>query len=185
MNHPDGESDTVWQRQLLQSKFSQEVIADIVEKLYVNYHILLTPQKPIYNTECKISYYYKQASKEADIYAIGKIKEAADQHNVAVNISRCNPILGDPIDCYDINWIPKAAGKHQIVKYLAIKYQVPYDNMFAFGDSQGDIEMLKAVKHGYLVANAVDTAKANFSRITKEPYAEGILNTIQKHMHAL
>lgn len=181
-NNPEGERDSIWQKQLLQSNFQQAMIAKIVDELAIKQETFLTPQKPIYNTKCKVSYYYKQVSKEADRDALVKIRAAADKYHVAVNISRCNPALGDPEDCYDVNWIPKAAGKSQVVRYLIEKRQVSVANTFAFGDSQNDLEMLKAVQYGYLVANAPESAKASFNRVTAKPYAEGILDVLNQHI---
>ena len=59
-------------------------------------------------------------------------------------------------------------------------YQVPLANTIAFGDSGNDVEMLKTVKHGYLLGNATEEAKGLHDKVTVSHYSSGILEVLKK-----
>lgn len=109
------------------------------------------------------------------------IKEIAEQYQVGVNINRCNPLAGDPEDCYDVDFIPIGTGKDEFVKFILGKYDLRRENAIAFGDSGNDLKMLKAVQHGYLIQNATEEAKKAHSMLVQGEYSIGILNTL-KHI---
>ncbi|WP_215142959.1 HAD-IIB family hydrolase [Exiguobacterium qingdaonense] len=114
---------------------------------------------------------------------IGSWKEAlhllADEEEVAVNISRCNPQAGDLADAFDVDFYPMHAGKESSVRYVCATASFLRENTYAFGDSGNDLDMLAHVGNGYLVSNATEQAKQIHSKMTKKPYAEGILEVLE------
>lgn len=59
-------------------------------------------------------------------------------------------------------------------------YKVPLTNTIAFGDSGNDVEMLKTVQHGYLLANATAEARSLHNKVTQSVYSKGILEVLKK-----
>ncbi|WP_414054422.1 HAD-IIB family hydrolase [Macrococcus equi] len=157
----------------------KSIIIDIEEQLRKE-NIDLITQKPFENAPFSRNYYYK-AIGEKDKEHIEKIKSLGKAHNFNVNVSKCNPLIGDPEGYYDVDFYPSIAGKHAVVNYLTQKFNINPEHTFAFGDSGNDISMLNAVKHGYLVSNATEEAKSLYQRHTNAPYNKGILEILTHH----
>lgn len=106
----------------------------------------------------------------------------ADQEGIAVNISRCNPKAGDPMDAWDIDFYPLHAGKESSVRYVCATASFSRKDAYAFGDSGNDLGMLVHVGKGYLVGNATEQAKQMYPKMTTKPYAEGILEVLESDL---
>lgn len=174
-NH--GEVDLYWSKRLEGSQYDETRISTIIDLLR-SQNILLTRQTHIKTNFYKNSFFYEAQNDQLDQRIIEKIRNVALEHKVAVSISKCNPLIGDPEGYYDVDFTPLHTGKVHIVSYMLKKYKLKKENGIAFGDSGNDIKMLKSVKHGYLLQNATEEAKSLHNQITESPYSEGIRDTL-------
>ncbi len=174
-----GQKDKIWENNLIQTGFSDILVNNLVSLLKLD-NIDLTPQPQIADSRFLKNYYYYQQNNILDAQAFSKIKNLVNKAGIAVNISQCNPLSGDPNNCYDIDFIPAGTGKKKIVNFILNQTNVSYQNSIAFGESGNDIEMLQTVRHGYLVGNATSEAKKLHSQIEENEYAKGILSVLKK-----
>ncbi len=84
--------------------------------------------------------------------------------------------------------LPYRASKGKAIRYLAYRWNIPYENILVAGDSGNDSEMLKGDLLGVVVANYSSELEElkNQNRIyfAKRNYAGGIIDGI-KHYHFL
>jgi len=75
----------------------------------------------------------------------------------------------------------KEVNKGLTVKVMLEKYNISPQNAMAFGDQWNDLEMLKFVKYGYLMGNATEELKKEFSsdRITLSNDEDGIYEVLK------
>ena len=75
----------------------------------------------------------------------------------------------------------KGVSKGKAVKELMNKYGFSEDEVMTFGDQWNDFDMLKLVKYGYLMGNASEDLKKEFTedRITLSNDDEGIYHVIK------
>ncbi|WP_430489181.1 HAD-IIB family hydrolase [Rossellomorea marisflavi] len=164
-----------WEKRIARSGFSHGVVQEILDDLKNIYSIKLTPQTQFGQGTYKMNYYYYPASDTGVDYHLGIIRQLAFNHGVGININRCNPKAGDPENAYDVDFIPKGTGKKAAVSFMKKHYNVPSSRTLAFGDSGNDLEMVKAVEHGYLLGNATEEAKRKHHFITEGEYGKGIM----------
>jgi len=176
-----GYCDKDWDMLARRSGYSKQKVYSILFKLKQE-EVVLVPQLGNQNACYKQSYYYYCQNEEQDKNNIQKIKKASEDYQVNVNISRCNPLSGDPDKCYDVDFIPKSCGKMQIVKYILDKLGLNKNNAFAFGDGENDIEMLQSTKYSYLVKNATNSARLHHQFIADYEYTKGILWALKRHI---
>lgn len=69
------------------------------------------------------------------------------------------------------------------VQKLAKRLSISLDEIMAFGDGENDIEMLKAVKYGIAMENALPSVKEVVFDITDSNNHDGIANSIRKYLH--
>ncbi|WP_062050361.1 HAD-IIB family hydrolase [Bacillus sp. JCM 19034] len=169
-----------WENRLKKANFSTETVKDVVSELYNVYNIKLVEQTQLGQKGYKWNYYYFESSLTKSQYDMRIIRHIAKSNSLGININRCNPKAGDPIDAYDVDFVPLNTGKKEIVKFMTRYYQVPLTNTIAFGDSGNDIEMLKTVEHGYLLGNATSEAKSLHKNVTTAQYSLGILEILRK-----
>ncbi|WP_165981037.1 HAD-IIB family hydrolase [Macrococcus lamae] len=169
--------DKDYEQELLKRGFSKTTILDVETQLKSE-GIPLKIQEPFINAPFSRNYYYKESIPEVDAANFERIRQLASENHLVVNISKCNPLIGDPADHYDVDFFPDSAGKGAIVKYLIRKFKVPAAQTIAFGDSGNDIKMLNAVKHGYLVSNATPEAKKLYPHVAEHTYSKGILTML-------
>ncbi|GGE16230.1 kanosamine-6-phosphate phosphatase [Marinithermofilum abyssi] len=174
-----GKRDSGWDSRLKNGNFSKGKSDEIIQLLQEKYQIYLRAQTQLGSSRYKRNYYYQEQNESVDEKNFLAIKTVAQQYGVAVNINRCNPLAGDPEDCFDVDFIPTGTGKDEIVRFMLNKYKVKPENAFAFGDSGNDLRMLKVVKHGYLVENATEEAKNAHAKIATGEYSIGIINTLK------
>ncbi|WP_445633009.1 Sucrose phosphatase-like domain-containing protein [Nostoc sp. DSM 114161] len=173
-----GEKDKIWENNLKETGFSEQLVNNLVSNLKLD-DIHLTPQPQIQDSRFLKNYYYHQQNNEIDSQAILQIKNLAKKAGISVNISQCNPLCGDPENSCDVDFTPSGTGKKDIVNFILKQTNINYKNSIAFGESGNDIEMLQAVEHGYLVGNATSEAKKLHSRIEKNEYTKGILSVLK------
>ncbi|MFF3500224.1 HAD-IIB family hydrolase [Streptomyces sp. NPDC003247] len=130
------------------------------------------------------SYYYRSRDPEADARNLAAVRDAAARGALGVNVSRCNPAVGDPADCYDVDLLPRACGKRQIVRYVCRTYGIDPADAFAFGDSGNDLEMLAAVGHGVLVGNCTEEARGRHPRVSDRCHSDAVLTTLRAGLRA-
>ena len=175
-------SDKDWEARLQESNFSHDLVEEIKQTLSKKYEIELVPQTQHGFSRYKINYYYRSSDENTDKRALEAIRRLAREHEIGVNINRCNPLAGDPENSYDVDFIPLRTGKPYIVDFILNKFAIERENSFAFGDSGNDVDMLKKTGHGYLVGNATAEAKSLHSRMTEGSYTAGILEVLKAHI---
>ncbi len=75
----------------------------------------------------------------------------------------------------------KGFTKGTACEYLYQKLGIDYENTYAFGDGVNDIEMLKLVKHGVAMGNAVEPLKQISQAITDTVDNDGIAKYFIEH----
>ncbi|EJS67569.1 MULTISPECIES: HAD-IIB family hydrolase [Bacillus] len=173
--------DQIWEERIIEGGFDSSNIERILKLLELKYEIFLRPQTQLGSSKYKFNFYYEEQNEFIDAKNLEKIEEIGEIFQVGVNINKCNPLAGDPENCYDVDFIPLGTGKDEIVKFILDKYELDKTNAIAFGDSGNDLRMLQAVRHGYLVENATEEAKNTHSMLAQGEYSIGILNTL-KHI---
>ncbi|SEF42908.1 HAD-IIB family hydrolase [Paenibacillus sp. UNC499MF] len=179
-----GTRDEQWDSRLTSSGFSEEAVGTVVRRLSQEHGVELTPQTQLGSSRFKWNFYYWQKDPVTDRHAVEYIRRLAGRYRLDVNINRCNPLAGDPEDCYDVDFIPLGTGKAEIVRFMLGRYGVGPEHAFAFGDSGNDLLMLQAVRHGYLVHNATEEAKGMHPLVSEGAYVKGILHVLQEHLQA-
>ena len=176
--NPKGEfyQNQEWRKRIKRSQFSHRLVEDFINDLRLIYGIQLQKQRQFGQQSFKMNYYYFIEDSARVKYDLDTIKQLARNNGINFNINRCNPLAGDPVNAFDVDFIPQNTGKRAVVYFVMKQYGISVENTFAFGDSGNDIEMLKAVKHGYLLKNATEEAKQLHDTITVDPYAKGIQN---------
>ncbi|MEH6945249.1 HAD-IIB family hydrolase [Bacillus sp. JJ722] len=169
-----------WENKLQHSNFSNSKIAELVNELYNQYEIKLVGQTQLGQKRYKSNYYYMISSDTQTESDLNKIRNLAKINGIGLNINRCNPKAGDPEGAFDVDFFPDFAGKEEIVKFMMKHHNVPLTNTIAFGDSGNDIGMLKAVQHGYLLANATEEARLLHNKVALSDYSKGILEVLRK-----
>jgi len=113
---------------------------------------------------------------------VALIYRVAEKHFVDVHVGACHSALGEPEGAYSVDLVPRGANKRNVAQFVMERLGVPRIGTMAFGDDIGDIDMLCAVEHGYLVDNATDEARRRFSRTAGSSYARGILDTMERRI---
>jgi len=84
---------------------------------------------------------------------------------------------------YEFN--PKGVDKAEAIHTAFGSLGISADEMMAFGDQRNDISMLKAVKYGIAMGNAVDEAKEAAFDVTNDNDHDGIAESIYKYIPQL
>ncbi|TCI48544.1 HAD-IIB family hydrolase [Exiguobacterium sp. SH1S4] len=156
---------------LFPSDFSRRV-----EQVVTHHALTIEPQTNMGTNAWMHNYYYFGE----DEVELERIQTAARDFGIAVNVSRCNPLAGDPVGAYDIDFIPRGAGKTAAVDYVCTRCAFQVGEAYAFGDSGNDLAMLKHVGNGYVLGNGTEQAKSEHDRVTAGSYAEGILEVLMR-----
>jgi len=169
-----------WESRLQNSNFSNDKITELVRELYNQYQIKLLEQTQFGQKRYKFNYYYFISSETQTQYDLNIIRHLAKINGIGLNINRCNPKAGDPAGAFDVDFIPLNTGKEAIVEFMINHFKIPQTNTIAFGDSGNDINMLKTVQHGYLLANATSEAKSLHNKVAESDYSKGILEILRR-----
>lgn len=81
---------------------------------------------------------------------------------------------------YSMDVIPKGGSKAEGIQTMIKELQVEMENVYAFGDSLNDIEMLQAVGTGVAMGNGLDIVKENADFVTGDVEEDGIYNGLKK-----
>lgn len=73
-------------------------------------------------------------------------------------------------------------GKRNVVRHLCARFGVAPERTLAFGDSGNDLEILGAVRHGYLVANCTPEARSRFPQVSPHPHVRALLTAFRHHL---
>jgi len=84
---------------------------------------------------------------------------------------------------YEFN--PKGVDKAEAIHTAFSRMGITSDEMMAFGDQKNDIPMLKAVKYGIAMGNAIDEAKEAAFDVTNDNDHDGIAESIYKYIPEL
>ncbi|MGN1400001.1 MAG: HAD-IIB family hydrolase [Bacillus sp. (in: firmicutes)] len=171
--------DRSWKEMILAGGYSTEAVDKLVADLSDN-GILLTKQPQATMPVYKRNYYFICQNAKEDDEKLETIRVLCALRQIGVNISRCNPLAGDPENAYDIDFIPLGTGKAEVVAYILKKFAVPRERAIAFGDSGNDLEMLQAVKQGYLLGNATEEAKSRHGCVADGAYSKGIKSVLEQ-----
>ena len=75
----------------------------------------------------------------------------------------------------------KGFTKGTACEYLYKTLGIDYEDTYAFGDGINDMQMLKLVRHGIAMGNAIDELKAVASEVTDTVDNDGIAQAFEKH----
>ncbi|MGW1616942.1 HAD-IIB family hydrolase [Streptomyces sp. NPDC002285] len=176
-------SDSHWQHRISAGGYSTQTVLRLVREL-AGSGIILTPQPSWQPGELMQSFYYEARSDTVDRRTINAVRGAALRCGIQINFARCNPQAGDPPGFYDVDFFPAMCGKKSVMRYLCKLFRVPLRKVIAFGDSEGDVEMLQTAGSGILVANSTDDAKKLYPRVSNFQYAGAILDVL-KHQSSV
>ncbi|MFS0559196.1 HAD-IIB family hydrolase [Terribacillus sp. 179-K 1B1 HS] len=175
----DGELKEIydWRRLLpIQEEFNQ-LVDGLIHQLSLD-GTALQPQTSHGQSAYKKNFYYFPDGDDMT-GVMGRLRRAAAAAKIGLNVNACNPRAGDPNGAYDVDFIPLRTGKRAAVQFLANYCKVEPAQIYAFGDSGNDLEMLQYAGHGFLVANATEEAKQKHSQMCRTPYAAGIQSTLK------
>lgn len=168
--------DLTWKASLHHS-YNKKVISKIINELKKQNINLVSEERS--ENKFKDSYYYfGTISQQAQLRIIRQISA---QFNIKPIISKCNENIGDPADAYDVDFIPLNTGKAKAAKHIINATNVSRENIFAFGDSENDLELLKNVTNAYAVSNATKELKQHKIKVCRYNHARGILDSLQNY----
>lgn len=166
-----------WRRLLpVQEEFNQ-LVDRLIQKLSLDGTALQPQTSHGQSAYKKNFYYFPDGDDVTDV--MHRLRKEAAAAKIGLNVNACNPQAGDPDGAYDVDFIPLKTGKRAAVQFLANHCKVEPAQIYAFGDSGNDLEMLQYAGHGFLVANATVEAKQKHSQMCEAPYAAGIQSTLQ------
>ncbi|MFP3324958.1 HAD family hydrolase, partial [Planococcus sp. SIMBA_160] len=110
-----GQPDAEWMKRLDAQGFSDAKIEDILQTVREK-GITLKAQTQLGSSGYKKNFYYQEQDERTDLHHLSFIQTLAKERGVAVNINKCNPLAGDPADCYDVDFLPVGTGKDEIVR---------------------------------------------------------------------
>ncbi len=70
--------------------------------------------------------------------------------------------------------VPKGYSKATGIKYIIEQLDIPWENTYAFGDSENDLDMMKYVCNSVAMGNAVEEIKKVSKYVTDTIYNEGV-----------
>jgi len=160
--------------------FTEDILRGVIDTL-VGAFERFEIQPTAYHARLKRScYYYSEG--EVDEVNLALLRKAINDAGLHVSVNQCNPNAGDPVGAYDVDILPKRAGKQSVVQHLIKTYGVDRKRTWGFGDSGNDLQMLEEVGHGWCLANATDEARAVVKYVTERPYAAGILEVLEQEL---
>lgn len=81
-----------------------------------------------------------------------------------------------------IEVMPKGVSKASALKRIGQEEGITMDEMIAFGDAENDLDMLKAVKYGIAMGNAMESVKAIAYDVTDTNDRQGIAKALDKYI---
>lgn len=167
-----------WECLIKSTGFVKENINKLVADLYIENIQLVKQIEDYQGKNMEGYYYYITDNLDSDFM---KINEMAAKQNIKVLFTKCNPAAGDPYNCYDVAFMPKCCGKNEVLQFLAKSLDIAFEDIWAFGDSFNDYEVLKSVGNPFLVANADPAIKEIMpSSVLNSKYCYGIKEALMK-----
>lgn len=80
----------------------------------------------------------------------------------------------------EIELVPKGYNKATGIEFIINYLNIDWENTYAFGDSENDIEMLKYVKHSVAMGNSADKIKQISKYITDSIFDDGVYTGLKK-----
>jgi kanosamine-6-phosphate phosphatase len=168
-----------WDARVASSGFSRARVASAIDDLARRGVVLDRREQAGKHID---SYLFQPSGKARNIEIVSAIHKITERHGVGAHVYPCHPALGEPEGAYDVDFVPRGVGKRQVVEFVLEHLGFPRGRAFGFGDDVGDVEMLHAVGHGYLVDNATDDARRRFTRTAGASYARGILDVLERRL---
>ncbi|MDC0744027.1 HAD hydrolase family protein [Polyangium mundeleinium] len=168
-----------WDARVAQSGFSRARVASALDDLLRRGIPLVRREQAGRRID---SYTFQPSGRGRSPEITSILHKVAERHGIGVHVYPCHPALGEPEGTYDVDFVPRGVGKRQVVDFVLDRLGIPRARAFSFGDDVGDVDMLSAVEHGYLVDNATDDARRRFSRTAGASYARGILDVIERRI---
>ncbi len=115
---------------------------------------------------------------EAENYVFEKFcmfKLPTDEWGDLSFLENYNLIARDP-NFYEVT--PLSCSKGNGVRWLLDYYGLSKEDSYAFGDSENDLEMLKAVGHAVVMGQASDNIKKQAEYVTASPAEDGIMKAM-------
>ena len=75
-----------------------------------------------------------------------------------------------------VECVPKGYSKSTGIQVVCEKLGIAHEDIYAFGDSVNDLDMLKYAAHGIAMGNGMPEAKAAADYVTNNIHADGIYN---------
>ncbi len=171
-----------WDARVAQSGFSRTRVAAAIDEAARRGIPLVRREQA---GRCIDSYLFHPSGRGKSPEIAGTLHKVAERHGIGVHVYPCHPALGEPDGTFDVDFVPRGVGKRQVVDFILDRVGLPRGRALGFGDDVGDVDMLTAVDHGYLVDNATDDARRRFSRTAGASYARGILDVMERRIERL
>jgi kanosamine-6-phosphate phosphatase len=168
-----------WDARMGVSGFSLALVAEARDEL-ANHGVKLEDRKE--GGPRMDSFVFVPPAKQRASELAALVRRVAEKHFVDVHVGPCHPAFGEAEGAYGVDFVPRGANKRNVIQFVTERVGVSSVRTMAFGDDVGDIEMLSAVEHGYLVDNATDEARRRFSRTAGSSYARGILDMMERRI---
>lgn len=159
-----------WRSRSGYARFCKQKIESIIKTIYDEFGYDLTRDFKEQQSEWKISFFFPENVPQKE-QIIERIQHLAVHLGIAVFITPCNPMAGDPDNHLDIDFVPKGCGKEAVVDFVRTQFDIPVGRTFAFGDSGNDLAMLKSVGHGFVVNNAMPVLDGHGIARSEHAYA--------------
>lgn len=173
------ESDA-YKKEVLAERFVLNDILDIVHAFSHKYDVEFMPQKTFRKDDTHYNFYfYSLGDSQKDVIMLNRLIQYAEERNYTVKYNRCNPLAGDPDHAYDIDFIPKNAGKLFATQFLMNTYNISKSSVIGFGDSGNDEAFLSYINHAFVMLNSTDNYMRSKFKNTKYPYYKGITTHIK------
>jgi kanosamine-6-phosphate phosphatase len=180
-DHGPARPDVGWRQRMPELEHLTALVDAAVRDL-ARQGIPLAPQERRDGESLVKSYYYRMRDPVSDAGNLAAVAETAARLSLGVNLSRCNPLSGDPEDCYDVDFLPEHCGKKAVAEYVCGAHGVSLSDAFAFGDSGNDLELLAVVGRGVLVGNCTPEARAGHPHQSERTYADAILLALKERL---
>lgn len=77
--------------------------------------------------------------------------------------------------------VPKGFSKATGIEFLLKYFDIPWENSYAFGDSNNDLPMLEYVKNSVVMGESDDTIKEKASFVTKSVREDGLYHAMEHY----
>lgn len=155
------------------SAYVDNSMSDDDFKIFLNYFPVMKRVSNLHDVDDQIIKFALMTSEEL-------VDEIADKLNGVIDESLSVVTSGH--GCIDL--IVKGVHKGNAVRKLMSIYDIKEDEIMAFGDANNDLEMLKLVGYGFVMANGNEFMKETIGRVTELSNEEdGELAVIEEYFN--